>query len=167
MIRNYILEYANDPNNPSHLKILATKYFGTTTNPKSAGYMLDDGTMLDLSGRKFGSLSDSREMDHRDINMAFEDLDDSKLKTTSYGRITPESNSFYMIHFMNMTKSIRMALYGDSLNLDFETKPTPSQKLEIDTIIATYKIKEVVVDYKGDSLLFDDPVEFQTWLDKK
>lgn len=64
----------------------ALDYFGKTTNPKETGYILDDGTRLDLSGRHYATgyektktgqyrpiagqpdyLANSRNVDHREL----------------------------------------------------------------------------------------------------
>ena len=45
------------------------KHFGTTYNYNVAGYMLNDGTMLDFSGKHWGdTTSRTRQVDHRDIS---------------------------------------------------------------------------------------------------
>lgn len=49
------------------LKDTAKDYFGTTLNWKQAFYINTDGTLLDGSGRKFGSNSNVRSIDHREI----------------------------------------------------------------------------------------------------
>jgi hypothetical protein len=49
----------------------AIKFFGKTTNPYEAGYVLPNGTMLDLSGRHYSqdhpSLRGQRSVDHREL----------------------------------------------------------------------------------------------------
>ncbi|MDR1275393.1 MAG: hypothetical protein LBL72_03280, partial [Candidatus Accumulibacter sp.] len=58
---------ANDP-----LIEASKRYFGVTTNPREAGYVLPDGTLLNLSGKHqasgdTGFLNDRREVDHGDL----------------------------------------------------------------------------------------------------
>ncbi len=53
----------------------AKEYFGATTNPNEAGYILPDGTMLDFSGKRFGGSPGRRELDHRDIAFAWPEDD--------------------------------------------------------------------------------------------
>ncbi|MDR1276511.1 MAG: hypothetical protein LBL72_09065 [Candidatus Accumulibacter sp.] len=58
---------ANDP-----LIEASKRYFGVTTNPREAGYVLPDGTLLNLSGKHqasgdTGFLNDQREVDHGDL----------------------------------------------------------------------------------------------------
>lgn len=52
------------------------EFFGTTTNPKFAGYLLKDGAMLDFSGRHWGNTRPTmREVDHRDVWDVWENMD--------------------------------------------------------------------------------------------
>lgn len=46
----------------------AINYFGLTSNPREAGYVLPNGAMLDLSGRRDGGPGDTRALDHREVN---------------------------------------------------------------------------------------------------
>lgn len=47
------------------------KFFGVTRNPREAGYILTDGTMLDMTGRHYAqdhpSLRNRRSVDHREL----------------------------------------------------------------------------------------------------
>ena len=51
------------------------KAFGETTNWRETGYILQDGTRLDLSGKKEGAPAGRRNMDHREIFDIYEDAD--------------------------------------------------------------------------------------------
>ena len=51
------------------------KHYGSTYNWKETGYILQDGTRLDLSGRNEGARGGYRQVDHRDIFAIFEDGD--------------------------------------------------------------------------------------------
>lgn len=64
----------------------AKEYFGTTTNPDKAGYILPDGIMLDFSGDKYApprtrrvapilGAPGIRELDHREITFAWPEDD--------------------------------------------------------------------------------------------
>jgi len=46
----------------------AKSVYGTTTDFREAGYLLTDGTMLDLSGKKDGGEPGHRYLDHREMN---------------------------------------------------------------------------------------------------
>ena len=84
---------------------LARNYFGTTDNRREAGYILNDGTFLDMSGKKFGGSAGRRSLDHREIVDAFLDNPANK-NNLEVGfdefidngavRYMPESNSFFM-----------------------------------------------------------------------
>ena len=81
---------------------IAKKYYGTTTNLKEAGYILNDGSLLDLSGKKMGGTAGRRSLDHREIVDAFIDNEDSKYEDIGFNefidngaiRYMPESDSF-------------------------------------------------------------------------
>jgi soluble lytic murein transglycosylase-like protein len=52
----------------------ARRYFGVTDDLRFGGYILSDGKMLDLSGRRQGNTyADSRSLDHREISAADDD----------------------------------------------------------------------------------------------
>ena len=51
------------------------KHYGSTYNWKETGYILQDGTRLDLSGRNEGARGGYRQVDHRDIFAIFEEGD--------------------------------------------------------------------------------------------
>lgn len=50
----------------------AKKGFGETFDCREAGYILEDGTMLDLSGKTEGGTPKTRSYDHRDISRVLE-----------------------------------------------------------------------------------------------
>ena len=52
----------------SKLQKTAKKIFGTTDDAAEAGYILDDGSMLDFSGKAEGGTRGMRAYDHRQIN---------------------------------------------------------------------------------------------------
>jgi len=72
------------------------KHFGTTGNFNVAGYMLQDGKMLDFSGKHWGdTTSRMRQVDHRDIQEVISDENngvDSMVRMISNGniRLMPE-----------------------------------------------------------------------------
>ncbi len=78
----------------------AREYFGTTTNINEAGYIMQNGDMLDFSGKKFGGQAGHRAMDHREISSAFEE-DGFNVEMTDFIdngniRFMPESKTFLM-----------------------------------------------------------------------
>jgi hypothetical protein len=84
---------------------LARDYFGTTDNRREAGYILNDGSYLDFSGKKFGGPRGQRTMDHREVVDAFLD-NPANVNNLEIGfdefidngavRYMPETNSFFM-----------------------------------------------------------------------
>ena len=73
------------------------KEYGNTYNWKETGYILTDGTQLDLSGKKQGARGGYRTVDHRDIFDIYEDGDtygtEAMIEFMSKGaiRVMPES----------------------------------------------------------------------------
>ena len=51
----------------SELDDIAKSYFGTTTNLKEAGYILNDGSLLDLSGKNMGGMAGRRSLNIQTI----------------------------------------------------------------------------------------------------
>lgn len=76
----------------------AINHFGTTRDIYEAGYILNDGQMLDFSGKKQGGESGVRYMDHREV----EGIPGFKPKKED------QSSSEDMIQFMNEAKAIRI-----------------------------------------------------------
>lgn len=68
--------------------------YGKTYNWTETGYILTDGTRLDLSGRRDGATGGRRTVDHRDIFDIYEDVDgsDAMIEFMSRGniRVSPE-----------------------------------------------------------------------------
>ena len=93
------------PSFNQEIEDIARKYFGTTTNRREAGYILNDGSYLDMSGKKFGGSAGRRSLDHREIVDAFIDNPEN-VNNLEIGfdefidngavRYMPESNSFFM-----------------------------------------------------------------------
>ena len=82
------------------MNVKAREYFGTTTNINEAGYIMQDGSMLDFSGKKFGGQAGHRVIDHREISSAFEE-DGFNVEMTDFIdngniRFIPESKTFLM-----------------------------------------------------------------------
>ena len=98
-------EFLLDSEFNPEIEDIARNYFGTTTNRREAGYILNDGTYLDMSGKKFGGSPGRRSLDHREVVDAFLDNPANK-NNLEVGfdefidngavRYMPESNSFFM-----------------------------------------------------------------------
>ena len=92
----------------------AIAQFGITDDPGSAGYILADGRMLDLSGAAEGGTPGIRAYDHRQVEPYVE------------GDFDHLSDA--MKEFMRQTGAIRWSyMGGDYALIDAETKPTSAQ----------------------------------------
>jgi hypothetical protein len=87
----------------SKLQQTAKKIFGTTDDATEAGYILEDGSMLDFSGKAEGGTRGMRAYDHRQINQVgdsgvggldeFDDVGMFEFITHGGIRWTPEMNA--------------------------------------------------------------------------
>jgi len=83
---------------------IASRDLGVTGDIREAGYILPDGTLIDLSGKSEGGSAGMRSYDHREINRVyFEDpcLENMLNKFEKKHGLT-ESNSSGMILLMNL-----------------------------------------------------------------
>ena len=113
----------------------AAKYFGTTSNWKETGYLLQDGRRLDFSGRRDGGPGGYRAVDHRDITDALGD---------DYGGTRYADG---VIQFMR-EGNIRIMPEVGGINIQVE--PTPEQYQALRSFIRTIGTKEGIL------LEFDD-----------
>lgn len=114
------------------------KKYGKTYRWAEAGYLLKDGSRIDMSGRNEGAPGGYRTVDHRDI---FYDIDGS------YGTDA-------MVEFMQRG-NIRVMPEQPGINLQIE--PTEAQYRQIQNLIETlgWKNKEFSVDFdnaNGDTI---------------
>lgn len=91
----------------------AKRHFGTTLNLKEAGYILQDGIMLDLSGKRQGGPSNTRALDHREIQFVLDEEHDSLSEA--------------MHQFMLESGAIRLSYFGEDVMLDVTHPPTDKQ----------------------------------------
>ena len=101
------------------------KTFGKTTNWKETGYLLQDGTRLDLSGKKDGAPSGQRSVDHREI---FDIDEDAEIYGTEA-----------MIDFMGRG-NIRVSPEYPGINLQIE--PTEQQYNQIRKFIDEFALMQ-------------------------
>lgn len=115
----------------------AINFFGLTENENEAGYILQDGKMLDFSGRynavgyenkkpknnEPDYLKNQRSIDHREINSILND----KKRETRYDSIK---------EYGEETGSIRLtkATYDKDINVEFFKKPTFQQLTRLKSI---------------------------------
>ena len=108
------------------------KEYGKTYRWSETGYILKDGTRLDLSGRNEGAPGGYRAIDHRDIFSSYEDIDGTEA----------------MIEFMERG-NIRVSPENPGINLQVE--PTEEQYRQIGEMVEKLGWKE-----KSFSVDFDD-----------
>lgn len=116
---------------------IARKYFGTTTNRREAGYILNDGTMLDFSGKNFGGTAGRRSLDHREVVDAFLDNPEN-VNNLEIGfdefidngaiRYMPENQGFFLSRMPSEEQIARMKdlLQYDRGKSSFELVPNVS-----------------------------------------
>lgn len=119
---------------PETIEQDVTKKYGKTYRWNETGYILQDGTRLDLSGRRDGAPGGYRTMDHRDI---FADLGE-------------DSGTDAMIAFMSRG-NIRVSPELPGINLQVE--PTAAQYEKIADLVERlgWKEKSFSVDFDNQS----------------
>jgi hypothetical protein len=106
------------------------KHFGTTPNPKKAGYILPDGTMLNLTT----PWSPTRDLDHREINQFIDD---------------PNGNSLGPIKlFGTQHGAIRIGITQDHAHINIYKQPTPKQYTTLQKIL--HQVQETTLDCTND-----------------
>jgi len=144
---NYDLTLSGD-----ELSTLAKAQFGRTDDPYTAGYILDDGDMLDFSG----GVSDepyfaghTRNKDHREISSLETGAGDSALIDV---RNDPGSAHGYMVDFMNRTNAVRISVSPSMGNkppsVDFEFVGMPSRMQQV-------KMRKIMKQLNVDHAAFD------------
>jgi len=89
------------------------RYFGLTTDPREAGYIFTDGTMLDMSGKRHGGSAGQRAYDHRQMNYA--------------PKMDDYSGTEGMYQFMAETGGIRLNYSGGEVNVTVPQTMTRQQ----------------------------------------
>jgi GGDEF domain-containing protein len=127
----------------------AVDYFGTTDDPREAGYILDDGRMLDFSGKKDGGPAGTRALDHREIGFV--------LPETERGNAFADTGT-PMSQMGSNTGAIRMSWMSDDvLQLDlYSTVPSSEQIRGLRDAIFDHMVPSLMVvdinSSKGDTL---------------
>ena len=119
----------------------AIKEFGLTTSLSEAGYILPDGSLLDLSGANRGNSSGGRALDHRSV----EGLDP---RVRAAGK---EYRSESMLNFMKRTGAVRFDDYSSFA--DMFMPATPEQQRVIAD--AFQDRKEVYITLRSGSTFKD------------
>ena len=115
---------------PDSVETDVVQEYGKTYRWNETGYLLVDGSRLNLSGEKQGGRSGYRVLDHRDIFDMYSDIDGSDA----------------MIEFMSRG-NIRVIPESPAINLQIE--PTEAQYRQIQSLVETlgWKNKEFTVDF--------------------
>ena len=111
------------------LETAAIEEFGTTDDPREAGYILQDGTMLDFSGKVEGGSPGTRSYDHRQIGSIMDDL----------------SGYDSLVEFASKTGSIRASISGNSMIIDIYGPITRSQFEQLQDA-SFYGVEEIYYD---------------------
>ena len=106
---------------PAAIENAVIEEFGATEDPREAGYILEDGQMLDFSGVREGGMPGMRSFDHREVGRAFEDSDF-------------EGGTEGMIQFMSATGATRISYNDGDLSVDTNTRLTGGQLSTIQSI---------------------------------
>jgi len=138
----------------------AKQRYKTTENPQEAGFILNDGSMLDFSGRneacgykdskptKDDYLRNQRNTDHRDI----------------YRIMNREYSTETMDYFGKKTNAIRMTTYNkDSMSINLYGKPSQKQLTRLRNIYYKGMIIYTDFDYKRTSKGTAMSKEFKTF----
>lgn len=128
-------------NPKAKLTAQAKKEFGETFECREAGYILEDGSMLDLSGKTEGGTAHTRNYDHREISRAIDHAEKGIGGTEA------------MIFFEKQANALRFGTYGTYqrghdiiVQINTYQNPTPKQ---------WNRIKRCCVLHKLDALNYD------------
>lgn len=128
----------------------SVKEFGKTFNCREAGYVLENGDMLDFSGKREGGTAKTRSLDHREVCKAIE--------TGGKGISGGECLDF----FERQANALRFGTYGTwqrghdiIVQPNTFQSPTKEQANRIKRCCDLYKVKSMyydVYDDRGDRL---------------
>lgn len=131
----------------------AVDRFKHTYDCREAGFILEDGSMLDFSGKRKGGTPRTRSMDHREICDAFDTGD----KGIEGGECLDS--------FERIANAIRFGTYGSwdrghdmIVQMNTYQHPTAKQLKKIESCCKLFKVKEIAYDVfaeNGDRLVSD------------
>ena len=134
----------------------AKKEFGETFDCREAGYILEDGTMLDLSGKNEGGTPHTRSYDHRDISRAVDHGEKGIGGTEA------------MIFFEKQANALRFGTYGTLqrghdiiVQIDTNQNPTPKQWNRIKRCCILHEIEALNYDIydRNDNRIVSETIE--------
>lgn len=153
----HVLIEAATPN----VQLRAKEEFGLTGDPGEAGYVLNDGSMLDFSGKREGGTPGMRSYDHRDIS-----------------RVTRSGGTPAMLNFM-ATGAVRFGVYsGSHVTIDV-IKPLTSyqddrlRRMRVTSFVIDVSKKTGIVIWhktgqsRGEYLAALDQLDTQPWKTSK
>lgn len=134
-----------------NLEQKAIDYFGTTTDPREALFITNDGKMIDGSGKIYGSeLSGKRYIDHSEISPATD-------------------TSLYP--YMQQTNNIRIGVTGDQANIDVVKMPNPQQLQTLEKATKGKTIYADITDPSNREVVaqnqFPNFLKYKEWLTKQ
>ena len=106
----------------------AVSILGLTDNYLEAGFILENGEMIDLSGKREGGSGGTRALDHCEVGRAMLDEDYERIERITGG------GTDSLIYFMNETRAVRISYFGDSVAIDLATNPTRAQREVIEVL---------------------------------
>lgn len=120
--------------NPKEAIRQAKKFFGVTNDFREAGYLLQDGTLLDFSGRTQGSNTYGRRtLDHREINEVGYDM--NEFIELGNIRMKPESSGFELSKPLTKEQKAIIRDYLDTLDDDIMIDIAKDGKVLYDSAI--------------------------------
>ncbi len=140
------------------VKSKAIKEYGTTNVPESAAFVTPEGKIIDSSGRKQGSMSEGRNIDHREI--AVNSIPDN---STTNGM----SGSDALSYFMKESGSTRVSVMPKEINIDTLNPLTDVQLKQLEklangrSIVADISRPDGSVAKSG---VFNSFNEYKTWI---
>ncbi|RPJ85711.1 MAG: hypothetical protein EHM13_00275 [Acidobacteria bacterium] len=111
------------------LEARAVEIFGLTEDPREAGFILSDGTMLDLSGGRYGERGGVRFEDHTIISEAY--YDENEKPIANHPKF--DSSFDQVVWFQDKTGAIRFM--PEYLAFYIRQEPTAAQEWTVQQIV--------------------------------
>ncbi len=137
-----------EANSKEELVIRAKTNFGVTEYCQEAGFILEDGTMLDFSGKNEGAPAGMRHRDHREIKNVFDRKHEPSLEE--------KSTTELMDLFMQRANAIRYSMsktkhgtYDLIIDLDTYHSPTIDQQRQLERCCKDNPDRNIIYDIYG------------------
>ena len=127
------------------LEAKALKHFGTTRDPREVGYIMPSGKALDLSGKKFGGPSGTRELDHREAAQLVPHLRPGKATDQDIRRALTHAQKTRKASEANKQLHVTLAQDIKKFRTQWNPGSTPEDRAFKNKIIRNYltKLREV------------------------